>query len=73
MRFMINVPSRTRMAFLDSRYHAGHGGKFKYDWKFVCFNSLLESFRFSRDLQPSVKKDISDVIGEEAKMSNVSS
>lgn len=58
MRVIISVPNRTKKNFISNYYRFDHSEKFKYDGNFVCSNFLLESFRFSRDLETSTKEDI---------------
>lgn len=73
MRIIISASNRTRRAFIGSFYGADHGGKFKYDGQFVCSNFLLDSLRFSRDLQESVKKGMAQGKAEEAQIATLRS
>lgn len=73
MIVIISAPNSTRRAFLCRIYCAEHCGKFKYDGNFVCSNFFIESFRFGRDLQELVNKDMSEDITEEAQMTTLRS
>lgn len=53
---LVEAPNNVRRSFLGSLYRPQNGGSFKYDGTFVCSTFLLEAFKFSRDLQSSVKK-----------------
>lgn len=68
MRAIISVPNRRMRGFPDILHCSNHGWRFKYGGNFVWFNFLLESFRLSRNLQSSVKKDMSESVAGETQM-----
>lgn len=68
MGVIISGPNRTARVFLGSIYRSCHGSKFKYDGRFVLSHCFIEPFRFSHDLQGSVKKNMSSDIADEAQI-----